>query len=216
MRTWIQTIILTWQLIVTLDSIRNSCDVYDSGPQLTARKYNVIETGALWVYFISFQIVPTCMISLTLNPEKIKSTTTDCFIFTDLFIQTRPRPAFGPRWIVGRVRFTRVHFSHMAVTLSSEGTWWYNIWWKYKFVWWIWKTVTNRLPNRYDGKPLPAACQKKVQWETVTNRLPNRCDGKTLPTVSQKGSMENRYQQLAKKVPTACQIGVMENRYQSV
>ena len=46
-------------------------------------------------YCISFQIVPTCMISLTLNPEKIKSTTTDCFIFTDLFIQTRPRPAFG-------------------------------------------------------------------------------------------------------------------------
>ena len=71
------------------------CISYDSGPQLTARKYNVIETGALWVYFISFQIVPTCMISLTLNPEKIKSTTTDCFIFTDLFIQTRPRPAFG-------------------------------------------------------------------------------------------------------------------------
>ena len=28
LRTWIQTIILTWQLIVTLDSIRNSCDVF--------------------------------------------------------------------------------------------------------------------------------------------------------------------------------------------
>ena len=28
LRTWIQTIILTWQLIVTLDSIRNSCDVW--------------------------------------------------------------------------------------------------------------------------------------------------------------------------------------------
>ena len=27
LRTWIQTIIVTWQLIVTLDSIRNSCDV---------------------------------------------------------------------------------------------------------------------------------------------------------------------------------------------
>ena len=27
LRTWIQTIIFTWQLIVTLDSIRNSCDV---------------------------------------------------------------------------------------------------------------------------------------------------------------------------------------------
>ena len=30
LRTWIQTIILTWQLILTLDSIRNSCDVYYS------------------------------------------------------------------------------------------------------------------------------------------------------------------------------------------
>ena len=28
LRTWIQSIILTWQLIVTLDSIRNSCDVF--------------------------------------------------------------------------------------------------------------------------------------------------------------------------------------------
>ena len=27
LRTWIQSIIVTWQLIVTLDSIRNSCDV---------------------------------------------------------------------------------------------------------------------------------------------------------------------------------------------
>ena len=29
LKTWIQTIILTWQLIVTLDSIRNSCDVFN-------------------------------------------------------------------------------------------------------------------------------------------------------------------------------------------
>ena len=28
LRTWIQSVIVTWQLIVTLDSIRNSCDVF--------------------------------------------------------------------------------------------------------------------------------------------------------------------------------------------
>ena len=28
LRTWIMTIFVTWQLIVTLDSIRNSCDVF--------------------------------------------------------------------------------------------------------------------------------------------------------------------------------------------
>ena len=32
LRTWIQTIILIWQCIVTLDSIRNSCDVFQGKP----------------------------------------------------------------------------------------------------------------------------------------------------------------------------------------
>ena len=38
LRTWIQTIIVTWQLIVTLDSIRNSCDVLKFAPYFAVEK----------------------------------------------------------------------------------------------------------------------------------------------------------------------------------
>ena len=53
LRTWIQSIIVTWQLIVTLDSIHNSCDVLRMG--MSKRRGGDEDFRRSWQSFQSYK-----------------------------------------------------------------------------------------------------------------------------------------------------------------
>ena len=106
----------------------------------------------------------------------------------DLFLRTRPRPAFG-----------RLGLGSPSGGYGSHGQISHAL-------------LTNSLPDRCRPKLLPTSCQKgavqkcyqqlakKVRSKTVTSSLPVRFGPKLLLTACPKGAFPNCYQQLARQV----------------